>query len=92
MRILADRKTSPFASIIFFRFCPFVTKLFLFLGRTHSFSFFVEETVDPLSVLFLLVPDAGAFFVVEGFEGSNVLNGIDGGGTPGPRTHGLGGW
>jgi hypothetical protein len=89
MRSLKDRKTSPFASISFFRFCPFVTKL-LFLS-VETPSFFFEETGELFSVFFLLVPDAGAFFLVEGSVGLNALNGLDRGGTPGARIQGLGG-
>jgi hypothetical protein len=87
---LADRKTSPFASISFFRFCPFVTKLFFLLLVTLSF--FFEETNELFSVFFLLVPDVeGAFFFDEISEGSKVLNGLDKGGTPGARIQLLGG-
>jgi hypothetical protein len=89
MRSFAERKTSPFTSISFFRFCAFVTKL-LFLSVATS-SFFFEETGELFSVFFLLVPDAGVFFLVEGFVGLKALNGLDRGGTPGGRIQGLGG-
>ena len=91
MRILADRKTSPFSSISLFRFFPFVTKLrFFFSVATQSF-FVVEDASsgELFSAFFLLVPDI--FFFVWVSVGWNALNGLDKGGTPAARIQGLGG-
>ena len=87
---MADRKTSPFSSISFFRFCPFVTKLrFFFSVATQSF-FVVEDASGELfSAFFLLVPDF--FFFVWVSVGWNALNGLDKGGTPAARIQVLGG-
>ena len=90
MRILADRKTSPFSSISFFRFCPFVTKLRFFSVATQSFFVFEDASSGELfSAFFLLVPDI--FFFVWVSVGWNALNGLDKGGTPAARIQGLGG-
>jgi hypothetical protein len=90
MRILADRKTSPFSSISFFRFCPFVTKLRFFSVATQSFFVFEDASGELFSAFFLLVPDI-FFFVWVSYVGWNVLNGLDKGGTPAARIQGLGG-